>query len=80
MSADAVGTATFGRILEQRAYKEGFSQITKITQLFGSRHNKHTGPVLLFRFTERDLKKEDKDEHRVTRHVERDGAWSFGSP
>jgi hypothetical protein len=38
------------------------------------------GPALLFRFTERDLKKEDKDEHRVTRYVERDGAWTVGSP
>lgn len=33
------------------------------------------GPALLFRFTERDLKKEDKEEHRVTRYVDRDGAW-----
>ncbi len=37
-----------------------------------------TGPALLFRFTERDLKKEDKEEHRVTRYVERDGAWIPG--
>jgi len=35
-----------------------------------------SGPALLFRFTERDLKKEDKEEHRVTRYVERDGAWT----
>jgi hypothetical protein len=33
-------------------------------------------PALLFRFTERDLKKEDKEEHRVTRYVERNGAWT----
>lgn len=33
------------------------------------------GPALLFRFTERDLKKEDKEEHRVTRYVDRDGTW-----
>ena len=39
-----------------------------------------TGPALLFRFTERDLKIEDKEEHRVTRYVERDGAWTVGSP
>jgi hypothetical protein len=37
-----------------------------------------TGPALLFRFTERDLKKEDKEEHRVTRYVERDGIWTVG--
>lgn len=34
------------------------------------------GPALLFRFTERDLKKEDKEEHRVTRYAERDGEWA----
>lgn len=35
-----------------------------------------SGPALLFRFTERDLKKEDKEEHRVTRYVEREGRWT----
>jgi hypothetical protein len=39
-----------------------------------------TGPALLFRFTERDLKRADKEEHRVTRYVERDGAWTVGLP
>jgi len=38
-----------------------------------------TGPALLFRLTERDLKKEDQEEHRVTRYVERDGIWTVGS-
>jgi hypothetical protein len=38
-----------------------------------------SGPALLFRFTERDLKKEDQDEHRVARYVERDGNWTFGT-
>lgn len=38
-----------------------------------------TGPALLFRFTERDLKKEDEEEHRVTRYVERDGVWTSGA-
>jgi hypothetical protein len=37
-----------------------------------------SGPALLFRFTERDLKKEDKEDHKVTRYVERDGAWTLG--
>jgi hypothetical protein len=37
-----------------------------------------TGPALLLRFTERDLKKEDKEEHRVTRYVEQDGIWTVG--
>jgi hypothetical protein len=37
-----------------------------------------TGPALLFRFTERDLKREDQEAHRVTRYVERNGAWTVG--
>ena len=36
-----------------------------------------SGPALLFRFTERDLRKEDKEEHRVTRYVERNGVWTL---
>ena len=39
-----------------------------------------TGPALLFRFTERDLGKEDHEEHRVTRYVERNGVWTVGAP
>jgi hypothetical protein len=35
-----------------------------------------TGPALLFRFTDRDLNKEDKEERRVTRYVERGGVWT----
>lgn len=38
-----------------------------------------TGPALLFRFTERDLRKEDQEEHRVTRYIERDGVWTVGA-
>ncbi len=33
------------------------------------------GPALLYRFTERDLKKEDQEEHRIIRYIERNGAW-----
>ena len=39
-----------------------------------------SGPALLFRFTERNLNKEDKEEHRVTRYVQRDGVWTVGLP
>jgi hypothetical protein len=35
-----------------------------------------TGPALLFRFTERDLKQEDQVARRVTRYVERNGVWT----
>lgn len=34
------------------------------------------GPTLMFRFTERDLKQEDQVAGRLTRYVERDGAWT----
>jgi hypothetical protein len=34
------------------------------------------GPVLYYRLTERDLRKEEREEHRVTRYVERDGIWT----
>ena len=37
-----------------------------------------TDSALLFRFTERDLKVEDRVEHQVTRYVERDGVWTTG--
>ncbi len=38
-----------------------------------------TGPALIFRFTERDLTKEDQEEHQVTRYVERNGIWTTGA-
>lgn len=34
------------------------------------------GPALQIRFTERDLKQEDQQGHRVRRYVERDGFWT----
>ncbi len=34
-----------------------------------------TDTALLFRFTERDLKREDRIEHRVTRYVDQGGFW-----
>lgn len=36
------------------------------------------GPALLFRFTERDLRREDMVERRLMRYVERDGVWTVG--
>lgn len=34
-----------------------------------------SGPALLFRFTERDLKAEDLVAHQITRYVQRDCLW-----
>ena len=53
---------------EARVYLPGDIHDTRCT----------SGPSLLFRFTERDLKKEDQQEHRVTRYVERSGIWTVG--
>jgi hypothetical protein len=39
-----------------------------------------SGAALLFRFTERDLKREDRQEHQVTRYVEQDVVWTTGAP
>lgn len=36
------------------------------------------GPSLLFRLSDRDLKKEDLEAHRVTRYVAREGVWTAG--
>jgi hypothetical protein len=33
------------------------------------------GPALIYRLTERDLKKEDRQEHRITRYIESNGDW-----
>lgn len=38
-----------------------------------------TRSALLYRFTERDLRIEDRQEHRVTRYVERNGIWTVGA-
>ena len=35
-----------------------------------------SGPALLFRFTERDLKREDLVDRRVSRFVQQDGLWT----
>ena len=54
---------------EARVYLPGDIHDTRCT----------SGPSLLFRFTERDLKKEDQEAHRVTRYVERNGVWTVGT-
>ncbi len=33
------------------------------------------GLALVYRFTERDLKKEDQEHHKIARYVERNGLW-----
>lgn len=37
------------------------------------------GPTLYYRFTDRDLRKEEKEERRVTRYVEQDGVWTVNA-
>lgn len=52
-----------------------------MTYLPGDIHDTQctTGPALLFRFTERDLAREDREEGRITRFVEEDGVWTIGA-
>jgi hypothetical protein len=38
-----------------------------------------SGSALLFRFTERDLRVEDRVHHRLTRYVDKNGVWTTGS-
>ncbi len=38
-----------------------------------------TGPVLLYRFADRDLRREDVEEHLVTRYEKHDGVWTVGA-
>jgi hypothetical protein len=38
-----------------------------------------TASALQFRFTDRDLKVEDKVAHRLTRYVQRNGFWTMGA-
>jgi len=37
------------------------------------------GPVLYYRFTDRDLKKDEREGHPITRYVERNGIWTVGA-
>lgn len=39
-----------------------------------------SGPALLFRFTERDLKTEDAADKKIVRYVQRDGIWVPPAP
>lgn len=38
-----------------------------------------TASALVFRFTERDLRVEDRQEHRLTRYHQRNGVWTVGA-
>ena len=50
---------------EARVYLPGDIHDTRCTK----------GPVLYYRFTDRDLKKEEGEGYAMTRYVERDGIW-----
>lgn len=53
---------------EARVYLPGDIHDTRTT----------SGPALLLRLTERDLRQDDQGAHRITRYVERDGVFSAG--
>jgi hypothetical protein len=54
---------------EARVYLPGDIHDTRCT----------SGPVLYYRFTDCDLKKEESAGHGTTRYVEQDGAWTVGA-
>ncbi len=54
---------------ETRVYLPGDIHDTRCT----------AGPALYYRFTDRDLKKEENEGHRITRFVEQDGVWRAGA-
>lgn len=53
-----------------------------MTYLPGDIHDTRcvAGQALLFRFTERDLAKEDKVEGQISRFAEQEGVWTLGKP
>jgi hypothetical protein len=59
---------TLLRAGEARVYLPGDIHDTRCTQ----------GPSLLFRFAERDLKREDVEARQMTRYIARDGLWTTG--
>ncbi len=54
---------------ETRVYLPGDIHDTRCT----------AGPVLYYRFTDRDLKKEESEGHKITRYVEENGVWTVGA-
>jgi hypothetical protein len=54
---------------ETRAYLPGDIHDTRCTK----------GPVLYYRFTDRDLKKEEDEGHKITRYVQSNGVWTGGA-
>jgi len=70
--ADADGTI---RLVKRGSTRVGPGQVQ--VYLPGDIHDTRCicGPAQLYRFTERDLKKEDKEHHQLTRFVERNGVW-----
>lgn len=54
---------------EARVYLPGDIHDTRCT----------AGPVVYYRFTDRDLKKEENEGQRVRRYVERNGVWTMGA-
>lgn len=76
--------ATYGRVVDQDGTIRLVKRNTTLVKpgqaqmyLPGDIHDTRcvTGPALLYRFTERDLKKEDQKNHRIIRYVERNGRW-----
>jgi hypothetical protein len=66
------------RLVRREAYRVGPGEAR--VYLPGDIHDTQctADAVLYYRFTERDLKKE-REEHRMTQYVKRDGVWTVGA-
>ncbi|MCR5880814.1 hypothetical protein [Phenylobacterium sp. J367] len=62
---------------DSRVIRAGGAEVYLPGDIHDTRCLSHS--ALLFRFTERDLKVEDRLEHRVTRYAEHDGDWAPAS-
>jgi hypothetical protein len=67
------------RLVKREAYlvRPGQAKVYLPGDIHDTRCTSET--VLYYRFTDRDMRKEEKEERRVTRYVEQDGVWTVGT-
>jgi len=68
-----------GRLVRRESYllRPGETRVYLPGDIHDTRCTK--GPVLYYRFTDRDLKKEESEGHKITRYVQSNGVWTGGA-
>lgn len=68
-----------GRLVRRETYllRPGETRVYLPGDIHDTRCTK--GPVLYYRFTDRDLKKEESEGHKITRYVQSNGVWTGGA-